>query len=106
MTLKELRDQETSLRAALKANEAAQNEIIKADFIAQNNGIDIGDTIKFIDSKTECIGIVSKIEVGGIFSYYWINPIKNDGTPSKLQIRLYDKDRETISLIKKAEPKP
>ncbi len=102
MNLQELKAKEISLLAELEANQAAQYKIIKADFIAQNNGIDVGDTIKFIYGE-ECIGVVSEIRVVDGNCNYWINPLRSNGTVSKLQVRIYEKDRKTISLIKKAK---
>lgn len=101
MTLKELKAQEAELTALLKENQAAQNEILKAEFIAVNQGIDIGDTISFLDKGFECKGVISKIEIGSIFSYYWINPIKKDGSKGKLEIGLYSQEMKTLQLVSK-----
>jgi len=101
MTLQELKAQEAELSALLKENQAAQNEILKAEFIATNQGIDIGDTISFLDKGFECVGIISKIEVGSAVSYYFINPIKKDGTRGKLEIRLWANEMKTLQLVSK-----
>ncbi len=101
MTLTELKAQEAVLTALLKENQSAQNEILKAEFIATNQGIDIGDTISFLDKGFECKGVISKIEVGSNISYYWIKPIKKDGSKGKLEIRIYSREMETLQLVSK-----
>lgn len=103
MTIKQLQDQESDLMAQLINNRENQRILNTIEF-TQKYGIEIGDTITWLDGRFERKGIVSKMT-------YWENKpstvfcnlFNQDGNIGKREIRLWNNDLKVAKVISKVK---
>ena len=102
MTLEELEQEEKELNMLLKENIKKQ-EKIHTDIFIKANGVNVGDTVTFLDGRELKKGVISKIEVmHKPFLYYWVRLFSLNNKLGKREIRIYDEKsiKKINNLIK------
>ena len=102
MNLEQLKQQEKELTDLLSENRDKQRELNKIDFI-QKHGVDVGDTIEWIDGNTPRKGIISEIEFRGTTpNYYKAQLFNSDGKIGKRETRIWSFSFKSIKLVAKS----
>lgn len=99
MNLQELEKQESELTNALYENLCRQREINASAFM-EKYGIQIGDTISFMDGKEVVKGEFHKLEYyGAKVNYPYVLMINSDGKVGKRERRCWWSNLGTIKKI-------
>lgn len=102
MTKEQLIAEEKELLKQLVANRDAQREMNALEFI-NKNGVNIGDTIEWMDGRNPLKGVVSKIEYSEVRpDHYMAYLLNSDGLIGKREKRIWHFDIKTIKVINKA----
>jgi hypothetical protein len=102
MTIEQLQQEEKELRILLSENRNRQRELNKNAFI-QKYGIDIGDTVEWIDGNTPRKGVVSEIEFSGVNpNCYKALLFNSDGKVGKRDVRIWSFSFKSLKLVSKA----
>jgi hypothetical protein len=102
MTIKQLQKEEKELSRLLSENRNQQRELNKNAFI-QKYGIDIGDTVEWIDGNTPRKGIVSEIQFSGVKPNSYRALLFNaDGKVGKRDMRIWSFSFKSLKLVSKA----
>ena len=68
----------------------------------KKHGINIGDTIEFMDGTKKIIGLFHRIEFSQSNPIYaWVRVFNNDGKPGKREQRVWNSSLETIKNLLK-----
>lgn len=103
MDLEQLKQQEKELTELLSENRDKQRELNKIAFI-QKHGVDVGDTIEWMDGNTPRKGVVLDIEFSGVTAaYYRALLFNSDGKVGKKEIRIWSFSLKSIKLIAKSD---
>lgn len=101
MTLEQLQLEEQKLRQLLYENREKQKELNQRAFV-EKNGIDIGDTVEWVEGKTLKTGVIHRIEFSGVNpNYYIAHLFKSNGELGKRETRIWMWDLRDIKLIEK-----
>ena len=102
MNLDQLKQEEEKLLNLISENRSKQKELNRIEFV-KKWGIDIGDTVEWVDGKTIRTGVISKIEYSGVNPYYyWALLFNSDGKLGKREIRLWSWNLDGIKSITKS----
>lgn len=93
--------EEQVLRKALSENLERQKEYYTAEF-CENNGINIGDTIRFKEGRSDVTGVVARFEYWGVkVAYPIVSLFNKDGSVGKREKRCWTSNLESVEIIKK-----
>ena len=102
MELEQLKQQEKELTELLSENRNKQKELNKIAFI-QKHGIDVGDTVEWMDGNTPRNGVISEIEFSGTTpNYYKAKLFNSDGKVGKRDMRIWSFSFNSIKLVAKS----
>lgn len=103
MSLEELVQQEKEIKELLARNQERQKLLNRIAFV-EKYGVDIGDTVEWIDGKTPKKGVISKIEYSGVNPSHYIATLFNSGGKlGKRETRIWYYSLESLKLIEKAK---
>ena len=102
MTIEQLKQQEKELNELLSENRSKQRELNKIVFI-EKHGIDIGDTVEWMDYKTPRKGIIEEIEFSGVNPNYYKAILFNaDGKLGKRDMRIWTSSIKSLKVVAKS----
>lgn len=102
MTIEQLKQQEKELNNLLSENRSKQRDLNKIAFV-EKHGIDVGDTVEWINGSTPQKGIISKIEFSGVNANYYKAVLFNaDGKVGKRKIRMLSYLIKSLKLVAKS----
>ena len=102
MNLEQLKQEEENLLNLLSENRSKQKELNRIEYV-KKWGVDIGDTVEWLDGKTIRTGVISKIEYSGVNpNYYWASLFNSDGKVGKREMRIWSWNLKEIKLIAKS----
>ena len=102
MDLEQLKQQEKELTELLSENRNKQKELNKIAFI-QKHGIDVGDTVEWMDGNTPRNGVISEIGfIGTTPNYCNAKLFNSDGKVGKREIRIWSFSFNSIKLVAKS----
>ena len=102
MNLEQLKQQEKELQDLLSENRNKQRELNKLSFI-EKHGINIGDTVEWMDGNTPRKGVIKYIEFNGVKpNYYIANLFNSDGKVGKRDVRIWSYSYTTLKLAAKS----
>ena len=102
MNIVQLKEEEQKLRALLSENLEKQKEI-NASELVEKYGINIGDTVEFIEWGKQKTGIVKRIEFYDTTPYgYIVGLFNSDGKLGKKESQISKYHTDLIKVIKKA----
>ena len=101
MNLEQLKQQEKELTDLLSENRSKQRELNKIAFI-QKHGVNVGDTVEWMDGNTPRKGVISEIEFSGTTpNYYKAQLFNSDGKIGKRDMRIWSFSLNSIKLVAK-----
>jgi hypothetical protein len=99
MNIEQLKQEENKLVDLLTENRNKQRELNKIAFI-EKYGVNIGDTIEWMDGRTPRKGVVTEIEFSGVDANYYKALLFNaDGKIGKRESRIWYSSFNSIKLI-------
>lgn len=102
MNLEQLKQEEEILLNLLSENRSNQKELNRIEYVKQW-GVDIGDTVEWLDGKITRTGVISKIEYSGVKpNYYWALLFNSNGKVGKREMRIWSWNLKEIKLIAKS----
>ncbi len=102
MTIEQLEKQEKELTDLLSENRNKQRELNKITFI-QKYGIDVGDTVEWMDGNTPRKGVIGEIEFSGVTPNYYKAILFNaDGKLGKRDMRIWSYSIKSLKLVAKS----
>jgi hypothetical protein len=97
MNIEQLKQEENKLVDLLIENRNKQRELNKIAFI-EKHGVNIGDTIEWMDGKTPRKGVVTEIKFSGVDANYYKALLFNaDGKIGKKESRIWSMSLESIN---------
>jgi hypothetical protein len=102
MTIEQLEKEEKELSKLLNANREKQRELNKNIFISKL-GIDVGDTVEWMDGSTLRNGMISEIEFSGVKpTYYKAVLFNSNGKIGKRDVRIWSYSIGSLKLVAKS----
>lgn len=101
MELEKLKQEEKEITELLSENLDKQRELNKIAF-TQKHGVDVGDTVEWIDGKTPHKGIIAEIEFNRVTPKHFIAKLFNsDGKIGKREIRIWSYSFDSLKRVSK-----
>ena len=102
MTIEQLEKQEKELNNLLSENRRKQRELNKIAFI-EKHGIDVGDTVEWMDGNTPRKGVIGEIEFSGVNpNYYKAILFNSDGKLGKRYMRIWSYSVKSLKMVAKS----
>jgi hypothetical protein len=100
MNLEQLKQQEKELQELLSENRNKQRELNQLAFI-EKHGINIGDTVEWMDGKTPRKGVVIRINFSGVNpSHYTATLFNSNGKVGKRESNIWSWSFNSLKVIK------